>query len=344
MTSVNEFLSKKNVELIWDVLIDEDVIKNNSNNVLQEINNKINQIILKFYENEKQTTNNLMELNKKFITIIINYVNKNFSNQSNNTQIQPIQLQPIQKQKQNQNQNYGKEAITFEDLQTQRLSDFDKQLEKKQQEFTNAITLQLPEKPNFSDNIDEPITEIELEVKKIVAQRNYDIEQINNRLNKEDVSKWLKPTETSIKNEKLNTNTGKIQEQQKEKENKEIKYIKIDNNDITKLYENEVIDLNMNYDENPKKHISWADENNNGKINENNIFKKLKLLPSMLENNNSTSTYEEKEFSLNKPNISKNTNNDFKIIKLEKEVNNLNNKVDEINNRLIELFKILQKK
>ena len=182
MTSVNDFLSKKNVELIWDVLIDEDVIKNNSNNVLQEINNKINQIILKFYENEKQTTNNLMELNKKFITIIINYVNKNFPKHS---QLQPIQLQPIQKQKQNQNQNYGKEAITFEDLQTQRLSDFDKQLEKKQQEFTNAITLQLPEKPNFSDNIDEPITEIELEVKKIVAQRNYDIEQINNRLNKD---------------------------------------------------------------------------------------------------------------------------------------------------------------
>jgi len=340
MTSVNEFLSKKNVELIWDVLIDEDVIKNNSNNVLQEINNKINQIILKFYENEKQTTNNLMELNKKFITIIINYVNKNFPKHSH---LQPIQLQPIQKQ----NQNYGKEAITFEDLQTQRLSDFDKQLEKKQQEFTNAITLQLPEKPNFSDNIDEPITEIELEVKKIVAQRNYDIEQINNRLNKEDVSKWLKPTETSIKNEKLNTNTGKIQEQQKQKENKDLKYIKIDNNDITKLYENEVIDLNINYDENPKKHISWADENvilqNNGKINENNIFKKLKLLPSMLENNNSTSTYEEKEFSLNKPNTSTTTNNDFKIINLEKEVNNLNNKVDEINNRLIEIFKILQK-
>ena len=372
MTSVTDFLSKQNVQLIWDVLIDEESIKNNSNNVLQEINNKINQIIVNFYENEKQTTNNLMELNKRFITTIINYVNNKFPKKTNNGQIQgQIQGQMQgqmqgQTQGQMQGQNKMNEPITFEDLQTQRLSDFDKQLAKKQSEFTSAITLQLPEKPKFSDNMDTPIAEIEIEVKKMVAQRNYDIEQINKALNTEDVNKWLKPKETSIKNEKLIQNTfnrpTNKETTNKETTNKgqEIRYIKIDKTDISNAYENEVIDLNS-----PKKHISWADENITLQMNdldqsrnligreigenENNIFKKLKLLPSMLQDYPEQEPEQkpeqlQKEKEKEKEKEKQIPNYESKITNMETEIQNLNSKVDEINNRLFELFKVLQKK
>ena len=34
------------------------------------------------------------------------------------------------------------------------------------QEFSNAMSLPVPEKPDFGDKLDEPITELELEIKK----------------------------------------------------------------------------------------------------------------------------------------------------------------------------------
>ena len=128
--------------------------------------------------------------------VIINIVNKNFNNKP-----------PIEKdnQKKIQISESTKELITFEDLQTQRLNDFDKQLAKKQQEFTNAITLQIPEAPNFKDESDGPLTEIEKEVKKMMEQRNYDIERISKSFNGEN-GNWLKPMETSIKNDKEKVN------------------------------------------------------------------------------------------------------------------------------------------
>jgi len=338
--SISDFLSNQNVKLIWEVLIDEDVLKNKANDVFQHTNKMIVQTIELFYEKEKQTVTNLTELNKKFITYIIHYLNKNFNNKP--------QVKKQEREKE-------KELITFEEIQSNRLSDFDKQLAKRQQEFTNAITLQVPEVPNFSDNIDKPLDEMELEVKKMMAQRNYDVEQITKSLTGEKAENWLKPRETSIKNEKIsisaNTNTNintTNTNKNNTEESKQIKYIKIDNNDVlNNIYKNDVIDLNNS----PRKHISWADENIQmnihddytsqyidieAKVNadidinidndiDNNIFKKLKLIPGKVENGPKPQ-YEEK------------------IIHMETEIQNLHSKVEEINNRLFEMFKILQKK
>ena len=194
--SINDFLSKENIGIIWDVLMDNGVLKNKPKEIIDEINVVIKKIITSFYENEKQNANNLVELNKKFITLIINYVNKNF----NNNKIKTPQIQQTnqtnqinsQKRQQSHSQSQSKELITFEELQTQRLSEFDKQLAEKQKEFTNAITLQVPEKPNFSDNMDTPLTELEKEVKKMMDQRNYDVEQINKSFNELQCIKGVK--------------------------------------------------------------------------------------------------------------------------------------------------------
>mgnify|MGYP003333137082 CR=1 FL=1 len=42
----------------------------------------------------------------------------------------------------------------------------------------------------------------ELEIKKVLDQRNYDIEQVTKNLNKSNADTWLKPQETSLKSEK----------------------------------------------------------------------------------------------------------------------------------------------
>jgi SHS2 domain-containing protein len=149
-----------------------------------------------------------------------------------------------------------KQLITFEDIQNDRVSLFEKELNKKQEEFTNAMSIPTPPVPNFSDTLDQPLSEIELEIKRIQEQRNYDIEMINNTNKNNNASineNWLKPLETSIKNEKL---------------------MKI----------NSIINSANN-----TKHISWEDEQQQYQQEETNIFNKLKKITNNdmdFENNN----------------------------------------------------------
>jgi hypothetical protein len=118
---------------------------------------------------------------------------------------------------------------------------------------------------------------------------------------------------------------------------------------ITKV-RNEVIDLNIH--NSPKKHISWADENLNEKVNLNmtfnetenssnesqteNIFKKIKLLPGMLENTNQDYQYQYQYQSIE--------NYTSKINNMENEITKINAKLEEMNNILIEISKTFQKK
>ena len=318
--SVEDFLSKQNVKIIWDVLIDEDILKNKSKDVISQISVVFNKNIGPFYEIEKKNTNNLIELNKKFIKLIINFVNKNFPNVQ--------QYSNTQKQAQ---QHDKKELITYEDLQANRQNEFEKEFSRKQKEFTNMMTLQVPEKPNFSDNIDKPISEMELEIKKMMAQRNYDLESINKSLNAEQVENWLKPKETSVKLEKGLPPTFN---------NTALKYIKIDRNDMNEsAYKNEIIDLGSPQ----KKQISWADENirmsitesqvenNTNNTNNTNLFSKLKLLPHMLE---------EENYQTNKAE----TNEKTKIEHIEEDIKVMNIKIEDISNKVISILEILQKK
>ena len=313
--STSIFLSKQNVKLIWDVLMDEDILKNKSNETLSKINNMFNSLIVPFYENEKQITNNLFELNKKFITTIIQNVNKNFERK-------------IEKIKNSE------ELITFEDLQSQRLIDFDNQLAKKQQEFENAITLKVPELPNFKDETnDGPLTEIEKEVKRMMEQRNYDVEQISKTFNTEKVENWLTPSKTSIKNEKNILQKELTKENLIQQNVQNIKYIKIENDEIinNSIYTNDVIDLTP---QSQKKRISWSDENENIKLNMNinnveeqrqnaeSIFKKFKLVPSILSNNSEE-------------------NNVSNVSNINNEIKNINDKLQEFDKKLNQILSLL---
>jgi hypothetical protein len=264
MSVVNTFLSNENMKLLWDVLMDHELFQNKSKDFLLQINYLLNQNIQSFYEKEKSHTSNLMELNKKFISLLLLHIQKILQPSKNNDTETTFEMRKGTKQN----------LITSEEIQNHRQTQFEKELNTKQQEFTNAMTLPVPPTPSFQDKTDEPLTELELEIKRTIAQRNYDIEQIQNNIHqiKTDPT-WLTAQETSIKKEKLTLPLNN--KESKETKETAIKYIKIENKEIDdNILKKEIIDLNVS-----KKHISWKDELNED-ILENNLFKKLKPLPS----------------------------------------------------------------
>jgi hypothetical protein len=298
--SVNDFLKKQNVDLLWEVIIDDDLFKNKPKELINEIGNMFTQTLRGFNEFEKNNSSNLMAMNKKFIGIMLNRSRSIIISNKN----------PVK----------SKELITSTDLQTERISQFEKDLSKKQTEFTSAMSLQVPPVPKFSDNnLDEPIGEMELAIKKVVEQRNYDIEQVNKTLNKSNADSWLKPQETSVKSEKIvplkNQKPDYIQNSHVQNS---LKYIKIDENIENTIIKNDIIDLSK------QKHISWEDENislqivekeEENDIIENNIFKKLKKITPEV---NQEVNQEVNELS--------NMNNRMNI--LEDKIEGLNNKLD----------------
>ena len=145
------------------------------------------------------------------------------------------------------------------------------------------MALPVPPTPDFSDKKDEPLSEIEVEVKRYMAQRNYDVEQLSKSLNNnndsQQASSWLKPQETSLKADKMPMHLPQL-------DKNPIKYIKIDNEtNISKnVIQNDMIDLTTK-----KKTISWATNLENEKEGEKDekeeqttfdIFSKLKMIQS----------------------------------------------------------------
>jgi hypothetical protein len=257
-TQPHAFLTNENMKLLWDVLMENELFQNKSKDFLIKINSLVNENIQPFFEQEKIHSQHLMELNKKFITLLLNHVQKIVLTEQTKNIVKP-------------------NLVTSEDIQNHRQTEFERDLSSKQQEFTNAMTLPVPPTPTFQDKRDEPLSELELEIKRTIAQRNYDIEQIQNNIHqiKTDPS-WLTGQETSIKKEKLNY-PGKIESK---KEENPIKYIKIENKEMDdRVLKKEIIDLNVT-----QKHITWQDEREDEKKGledplENQLFLKLKKIP-----------------------------------------------------------------
>ena len=259
--SIQSFLTNQNMKLLWDVIMENELFQNKSRDFLFKINTLFNENISDFYEKEKTKVSSLLELNKKFITLFINHIQQLISKPTNNSR------------------NSSNTFITHQEIQANRINEFEKNLNLVKQDFTNAMALPLPPIPEFKDKIEEPMTELEIEIKKTMAQRNYDIEVIHNNIQTlsnesgTNSSNWLKAHETSIKKEKLSFSTKKPNEIP-------IKYIKIENNNLdNSILKKDIIDLNPNKD----KHISWSLETFNDVKDkviqedfESNLFNKLK--------------------------------------------------------------------
>jgi len=266
--SYSTFLSKENMNLLWDVLIENKLFLNKPNDFLLKINTIFNENIQGFFHQEVKFSQErkyslfLLDLNKKFISLFIQHIQNNIL--QNSFQINEI----IESKPKN---------ILREDIYNERISNFEKDLNNARQNFANAMTIPVPLKPEFKDKMDEPITDLELEIKKTIAQRNYDLDIQPKNLNGES---WLKAQETSIKNEKLNfvNNSEKIKPISMT--NKEsLRYIKIENTNLdNNILSKDIIEL-PNDIQKKEKHITWDLSENKSFENENiNIFQKLKVV------------------------------------------------------------------
>ncbi len=326
--NINYFLNNENVQVLWDVVIDEDIIKRQSREFQENILNLFRTNLKGFYDVESKKTTSLVDMNKKYILLILNHANKQITKNVKPEYRKIKILDELPQKKVN-------ELITYEEIQNDKRSQFDKDLNRRQEEFTNSMALPVPPVPKFTDNLEEgPISEIDKAIKELTSQRNYDVEQISRSNNailnsNSNVDNWLTPQETSVKADKLNPQ----QQPTQNVNNSKLKYIKTDNETI----ENQVISMDKRENINsPKKNVTWdlkpynysneikdeflnevritMEELDNNENNEDaNIFKLLKKVPSI--------TNEKKE-----PNDK--SENDNKIAVLQHEVKTLNSKLD----------------
>ena len=263
----HDFLALSNIEILWEVIGEQDIFQNR---------NVFKTALTEFYESENMKHRDLVMLNKAFISSILFASQPQYQTQTQPQTQSQYQTQPqsqYQTQTQSQYQTQQKIPITFEELQTEKLSQFEIKLTEKEEDFKQSMSRPLPQQiPNFRDKMDEPLTEIESIIKRTIAERNYDISQIANTIantNANTSVNELKSEETSIKKEKLSPLFFSSLNQQKNKSDTtststststpEIKYIKIDNNSFR---ETPVpIDLNQptfhSSSDKPSKHISW---------------------------------------------------------------------------------------
>ena len=181
--SIKEFLSDTNVQILWEVLIDENTILKD-----RRTQETFVKTLPEFYEREKskpQTT--LIGLNKQFISLMLNLLRQAAPPAQVARTIPPAK----------------KILITQEELQNDRAANFEQELNRKQQEFTSAMAVPVPTTPVFTDNTkDVPLTEMNMIIQRTIAERNLELDKFYKSANKADAENWLKSAPTSIKEEK----------------------------------------------------------------------------------------------------------------------------------------------
>jgi hypothetical protein len=263
-----EFIASENVELLWEIIMEEDIVKVIPKNRINEFRQFYIGQVKQYseYVVGRNTNIPLVKINQDFITGFIK------------------KIQPSPPQPQQQSQPKTKELYTAEEIQTDKRSQFESELTRKQNEFKNAMTVPVPEIPKFGDQLDKPIgSAMDELIAKTLAERNYDVQMIQkqNANGIANVEQFLKGQETSVKAAKpgYNPPTNAQQENQ-------IKYIKIgDDIDDNTLKTTNVIDLSSPKLERPdRKNVSWGNNEyqeytqQNSVESQNTLFSKLKYI------------------------------------------------------------------
>jgi len=251
-----QFTNKENLNLLWNVLLDEFNINNSNKKIINNIKivfeSNINPFILK-----ANPRSNIMELNKLFLSQVVLAVNKLITSSNTNNVFKRITIL---------DEDILNEPYKIEDIQASRQNDFDKSLEQKRMDMENYMTPQKPKELNFSDNkSDSKITSMDSLIAEKMAERNLEIEQLHNSNFNTTINtdNWLTPQETSLKNDKPINNENN--------ENSRLKYISFDSNNNITLSINET----QSKPQNTAKKVSWNIE----KEPTINIFNKLKKQP-----------------------------------------------------------------
>lgn len=174
----NTFLSNENISMLWDVITDEDIFKyickedKRNQSIIYQI---FKENLKTFYNIEIRNNTSLIDMNKKYILATLNIIKQMINNKPNRIKIHEEIPSNIQNN-----------LITFEEIQNEKISQFEKDLNRHKEEFTNYMSKNIPPVPEFKDDYENvPITEMERLIKEITAQRNYDVERIKNTIHKD---------------------------------------------------------------------------------------------------------------------------------------------------------------
>lgn len=238
--NVSKFLYKQNLNLLWEVLLDELRIDQTNKTILTNIRTVFEGNIQPFTKNTSVNSNiKLVNLNKQFLSQVVIAVNRLFPNLKQEQDFKRIQIS-------------SEELVNpykIEDIHEARKDDFENQLKIKRSEFEHSINLQKPKELDFTEKIDDgKIKEMDALIAETIARRNFDIEQINKvtNLNVEDPENWLNPQKIT-KNTSINT-IEKTQGNQEIKENSDVNFyskLKLKQTDPKS---------------NAKKNVTWDDD------------------------------------------------------------------------------------
>lgn len=149
MSTHGFFLTPQNVDALWmSLYTNPDIRKSNLDETM--LKTIFTRNLKPFYDKERISLPSVDDLNAKFITMTAKYIVKKFGE---------IQEVP---------------PVTFSEIQEERKNLFERELNKKKEEFTHAISRSVPPVPNFQDKEEEPI-DLELAMKRVLEERKYDI-------------------------------------------------------------------------------------------------------------------------------------------------------------------------
>jgi hypothetical protein len=244
------FIGDDNIQMLWEIVVDEGIVQPSSTGDATDVQKKFLGRVYEFNREKSHRYSDLLEMNKSFIENSVDILK---DDKRAITQQSPQITQQITQQ------------ITSQDIQTERMTGFERDYQKKQAAFDDTMAVKVPVAPTFEDsNKDKPIDSMEALIQKTMQERNYDIQQIQQNTPKQQVEDFLKSRETSIRGETITKHKQPIHSG----ENSIIKYIKIGSEDIHQhLIEPDILDLPftpMNSLENTqpsslKKQISWAE-------------------------------------------------------------------------------------
>ena len=75
MTEIYKFTTIKNINLIWVVIQEEQILVGKSPEFTEKVINFIHSTLYDFFEQEKYNVQSLPQLNKKYIIYILHYIN-----------------------------------------------------------------------------------------------------------------------------------------------------------------------------------------------------------------------------------------------------------------------------
>jgi hypothetical protein len=276
MNTLLEFSSKSNIELLWDILLDELNISTNKQLILNV--NQIFQANLKPFISKANPNKTLINLNKDFLGQVMVAVNKLIPNLKQEQQLKIINIS---------DDNIDDIPYKIEEIQTTRLTKFEKELQQKRLEFENIINPPKPKKIDFSDKQPtDKIQNMELLIAETINRRNFDVEPINDWTKSNETTTPIVPKKVTWDDNNTtyisNYNENNIIEEKDEKYNNEINNNEINNNEINnnQINNNQINNLIFN----KLKKINKEEQHNNIKNDINNINERIDKLYEMVNN------------------------------------------------------------